>query len=715
MSQKRQLQDITDLSVNTFESSQKRSKTEYVLPFFKETYVKSETDYLARGPQIDRDANDFINMLVKAFKAVSWDDISNLSSHKYFNIHNLEGVHSHYSRKSLLCVAFTSVKTIEHLQNMYKILTQIQWSNEYIKGINFMPSNESITLDKRDFLEKYASGSGDLHDSLLSFISSTKQLWIKNSNLIQPIIDFLENRIGYTFLHTSVETIARDTLFYSYGLCIRTGTKKVPKEPIIKFNWKLFFNNPAIITELQNVGEINPDFFEEYLEILNKLNLGHPTVSSCYSSMSNLKILCEKFSELTFNDIDYNGDNILHRKLNYTFTNHKLTFNNNFEKIKQINEITDLIKDYKVSITVINNESKTPFDYVKNRVFANNMVNNLYNGLLYQNYTYDLISREKTVSCMTLRDVNSRQTTQIIDSNYTNINNIISYSKVILKLCSVCISKSSTFCEISYHMFENFCYELISLLLWKSCFNQNNSLHLEETINKQHADKIYDEFSEINKYIHTILLRILSSSDPKIEQTLIKYSEYNNVIVKLDLYANFISQIKSLVNMFTTRKIDFTFKFAPTTREWLANTLARDISIRIHTEVSKRSHEQNIPINTVVIQIPNISYKTYAFVNTLSDVKTKLSILLYPTLKCLAIGICNPRMKLWIHNETIIHRDIKGIDKHIFKSQEERDKFFKSIVESNVQHTDNYLMRKSFAHKVVNCRELFEHILKFLF
>lgn len=681
----------------SMESVQKRSKNIEILPFFKETYLKGETEYLARGPQSDRDANDFINSAVAAFKAVDIEKINNLKSNKFFNMHNLERVHSHYSRKSLLCIAFTSSKTLEHLKSLHELLTRFDWSTEYLKAINFMPSCDPIPVDKRGFLEKHAAMSGEIHDAMLSFVSGNKQLWIKNAHTVQRVIDFLEKRAGYTFLHSSVANVAREILFYSYGLNIRTvsgGAKRpnsvLPTQPLVKFNWDLFFTNREVRDQLVNTGEIDPIVYTEYLEILSRLGLTHPTVSSCYSSNANLTKLLEKHPELSYNAQDYNGDTIFHRKIQYALVGVPAMYDRNAKRIEQFTELIDLIKNRGLDIKVKNNSNKTGFDTVSLEMFSNHLFQSVISSIKHYHYGF-----QPAENFLDLQVVNTR--TNVLINNHSDNSNALDYSSKVLELAAVCISQNSTFRNDVLTRFINFCYETVSYMIWYMSFTGRN-VKTGEVFKQEEAQKIHKKIQYTIKMMFGCLTRILGTAEPtgNVDKVLIMSGLINN----LDLFLDFKQKLQALVENFTIRPKDYTFTSAPTIQEWFANTLARDVKLNL-TALRQRT-----------VHVTELNYLYSVPKTVLNEISSITRDMLHAPIKCLIIGVCNPRIKEWVTAEALLHRESKSRNTSVFSSDTERNEFNNWVVRNH--RGDNWEQRNSSVHRVVNCRPLMNLIMSFL-
>ena len=592
---------------------------------------------------------------------------------------------------------FYKLKTLEHLTSLHKLLTGFEWSTEYLKAINFMPSCDPIPVDKRGFLEKHAALSGEIHDAMLSFVSGNKQLWLKNASCVQRVIDFLEKRAGYTFLHSSVATVAREILFYSYGLNIRTvygGAKRansaLPAQPLVKFNWDLFFTSRSVCDQLVNTGEIDPALYTEYLEILSRLNVEHATVSSCYSSNANLSKLLEKHPDLSRNAQDYNGDTIFHRKIQYALVGVPARYDRNTRRMEQFTELIDLIKNHGVDIHVKNNANRTGFDTVSLEMFSNHLVQSVISSIKHYHYGFQPVE-----NFLDLQVVNTR--TNVLINNHSDNTNALDYSNSLLELATVCISPNSMFHDNVLTRFANFCFETVSYMIWYMSFT-GRVVKTGEVFNQEEGQKIHKKIQGTVKMMFSSLTKILGTTEPtgNVDKVLIMSGLINN----LDVFVDFKKKIQTLVENFTIRPRDYTFTSAPTLQEWFANTLARDVKLNL-SALGQRS-----------IHVTELNYLYNVPKTVLKEVSAITRDYLHAPIKCLIIGVCNPRIKEWVTAEALLHRESKSRNTTVFTSDTEREAFNNWVV--RYHRGDNYMRRNSVVHRVVNCRPLMNLIMSFL-
>jgi hypothetical protein len=239
-------------------------------------HAELQDEFVSQYPQLKAEV-EFVNEMCYLFNTNDFEGIMKYQTHPYWSQHNLENIR-HRSGASLLYCSLVNIVTVQHVQNFYLILTQLNWSQKYLRLFNTITGyhHEDEVLQTQELNTGFVQITQDMtlfrnstrvtvsSDALMLFMNKTAHLWKHYHTTVQRVIDDLIQR-DIRVLHSDNEhQIKQQTIDICEFLWWKLfdtdpeqgydegtyDTFRVINHPLIRFDWVSNLN-PRLVHSIQ--------------------------------------------------------------------------------------------------------------------------------------------------------------------------------------------------------------------------------------------------------------------------------------------------------------------------------------------------------------------------------------------------------------------------------------------------------------------------------
>jgi hypothetical protein len=367
---------------NQSNKSNKRKATSQAAQSNKRAHVNIEklTHFRQPTPKVMRERADkveelqFINQMVKLFRKVDADAILS-NQHRLFNMYNLENIVLNDGH-SLLYTALTHIKSAKQMQAFLRLCTQLQWSQEFWDTFDRQMTWRCAQRDSMGRIEQTCEENNySVINYVLELLCCCKTFVTKHANVLNSLLDFFVSK-GFMYskyypehtLETFDSKIARETR--RLGVCmlqlfdVNTTTGEVTALLTFDFNYQLSAAQKRYLSEFDLCFADLTDYYKS-LRIFRACGVPEQPFSLCVGTNKTNKIytwLRAYEQEYNINNVDVLGNTVAHRLFQKFLPLRHMANSVFIQYLLEVHQF--LISAPQIDMTQLNFAGYTAFDYL---------------------------------------------------------------------------------------------------------------------------------------------------------------------------------------------------------------------------------------------------------------------------------------------------------------------------------------------------------------
>jgi hypothetical protein len=337
-------------------------------------YRQPTTTFIKKNPELEQELM-FISEIIALFRKLDAEQILN-HKHRFFNMHNLENIVLNTGH-DLLFEALRHIKNGKQISNFLRLCTELNWSQEFWTTLDrkvIWKNENGLSFDSKVKLQSDHIGrleqvqiEGNFQPVVLIFellncLCKLCKLSNKHADGVQRIINFFVSK-GFTFnkyqhpLKYEMHVLGHQVLPHLYESNLRA---------YINIDWdqQLSAEQKQLLAHSVNTYIDNPSEYKISLQIIASLGFVTP-IDPILNARKTWKVpvYLEVYKHIyNYNCVDNQGNSVAHKMLRRCLPINAMSSRMFWEYMSEV--YAYLKNSQQIDMTLKNHEQLTAFDYL---------------------------------------------------------------------------------------------------------------------------------------------------------------------------------------------------------------------------------------------------------------------------------------------------------------------------------------------------------------